>query len=542
MVNPLTLLFVIIISAWVFSTALRHPPIAAGFIQDDFFYYAKIASNIAAGQGSTFDGVTPTNGYHPLYLVLLIPGASAPGGLRPILIEIYLLSIAASLVTFIFARRIFAAVGSSVLLANALALFSLWLPFRMFFQCMEVTLTIPLATILLWKFLDMFSRVEITTRNAVLFGLIASLMVLSRLDSAFLVLLLLIGVVCERSLRSKLTVHAATSFALVAGLPILLYVVSNWLWFHTLMPISGMAKELRFSHLPSRFAMSSAVSDFQDKSLMALSFLALIGFALSVRRLPGRWRTVLAAAVVFPLVQCGVNSILSDWPRWGWYRFVFVTSLLGLLIMIAFWLHSLASKISIAQARAISSLVFAIGALLAASTQWTFSPELIQIAQAADELQSFAVTHPGSYAMGDRSGMVGWLLPHGLFQTEGLVEDREWLDRMHSQQDLVDALRARNIRYYIYTKWLWIPTRRGRAYLPDLGPPGCTSVIEPVQAGPTAPHMRSIICDTPVASFDIPASGVSSAKKVMVFDLTHSQPELPVTMSRYNHPSELWPR
>ena len=42
--------------------------------QDDSFYYFEIASNMAEGQFSTFDGgITRTNGYHPLWLWLITP-------------------------------------------------------------------------------------------------------------------------------------------------------------------------------------------------------------------------------------------------------------------------------------------------------------------------------------------------------------------------------------------------------------------------------------------------------------------------------------
>lgn len=40
------------------------------FLTDDAFYYAVIARNLAAGRGWTFDGVTVTNGAHPLLLGL----------------------------------------------------------------------------------------------------------------------------------------------------------------------------------------------------------------------------------------------------------------------------------------------------------------------------------------------------------------------------------------------------------------------------------------------------------------------------------------
>lgn len=40
------------------------------FIYDDMFYYLKVAEHIVAGNGSTFDGTEPTNGYHPIWLMI----------------------------------------------------------------------------------------------------------------------------------------------------------------------------------------------------------------------------------------------------------------------------------------------------------------------------------------------------------------------------------------------------------------------------------------------------------------------------------------
>jgi hypothetical protein len=44
-----------------------------GMLADDAFYYFRIAQNVASGSGSTFDGLAPTNGYHPLWLGILVP-------------------------------------------------------------------------------------------------------------------------------------------------------------------------------------------------------------------------------------------------------------------------------------------------------------------------------------------------------------------------------------------------------------------------------------------------------------------------------------
>lgn len=41
------------------------------FVIDDAFYYISVAQNLALGLGSTWDGITPSNGYHPLWMLLL---------------------------------------------------------------------------------------------------------------------------------------------------------------------------------------------------------------------------------------------------------------------------------------------------------------------------------------------------------------------------------------------------------------------------------------------------------------------------------------
>jgi hypothetical protein len=55
----------------VVATLVRYDgfQIAKSYLADDTFYYLHIANNIADGLGSTFDGVSRTNGYHPLWMV-----------------------------------------------------------------------------------------------------------------------------------------------------------------------------------------------------------------------------------------------------------------------------------------------------------------------------------------------------------------------------------------------------------------------------------------------------------------------------------------
>ena len=43
-----------------------------GGVNDDSFYYLKTALNLSKGLGSTFDGINPTNGYQPIWLLVLV--------------------------------------------------------------------------------------------------------------------------------------------------------------------------------------------------------------------------------------------------------------------------------------------------------------------------------------------------------------------------------------------------------------------------------------------------------------------------------------
>lgn len=54
-----------------FSDAYNFPN--RWFTRDDAYYYFKVAQNISEGYGITFDGINPTNGYHPLWALVCVP-------------------------------------------------------------------------------------------------------------------------------------------------------------------------------------------------------------------------------------------------------------------------------------------------------------------------------------------------------------------------------------------------------------------------------------------------------------------------------------
>lgn len=64
-VGAMVVVWAVTLLAW------RDAPFALTF--DDAWYYFTIARNVADGAGSTFDGISATNGYHPLWLAMCVP-------------------------------------------------------------------------------------------------------------------------------------------------------------------------------------------------------------------------------------------------------------------------------------------------------------------------------------------------------------------------------------------------------------------------------------------------------------------------------------
>src|SRR5271155_5399745 len=79
---------------------------AFSMVDDDCYYYMKIASNIVAGHGSTFDGEILTNGFHPLRMGAITLISAFTSRIENIIAAIYAIAIASTLATF-FLRAFF---------------------------------------------------------------------------------------------------------------------------------------------------------------------------------------------------------------------------------------------------------------------------------------------------------------------------------------------------------------------------------------------------------------------------------------------------
>ncbi len=224
---------------------------------DDSFYYLKIAQNIGNNLGSVFSPGEPTNGYHPLWMgiLILIQYSLRPGN-GFFILSVLLLSVAFNAFTALILRRFLKMLGfaeEQQTLGIVLYLFLPWL----------VLLTLsgletPLFFMCLLSFFIMLQKVITSDsdriREYVLLGISAGLLFLSRTDSVFFIVtgavILLLRKRTLTALRNLLVTSIVTT---LISLPWLLWcqirfgsplqssgLALSYLRWHTMYPVDTL--------------------------------------------------------------------------------------------------------------------------------------------------------------------------------------------------------------------------------------------------------------------------------------------------------------
>ena len=163
------------------------------FTRDDAYYYFKVAQNISEGHGSTFDGINPTNGYHPLWMLVCVPIFALARfdlilPLRILLLVMGALSAATAVLFYRLIGKVFHPVVGA--LAALFWAFNYGLLTRVYQQGLETGLAVFFVLLLVYKLYELevsWRTQQATRRQLVTLGIVALLTVFSRLDLIFLV-------------------------------------------------------------------------------------------------------------------------------------------------------------------------------------------------------------------------------------------------------------------------------------------------------------------------------------------------------------------
>jgi hypothetical protein len=501
------------------SHALRHSSSLLGLFEDDFFYYVVIADHLVTLGKLTFDGVTPTNGFHPLWFAVITLLRVLTGGFGTAFFVLFGISCAALIAAAYEALRLLAErIGAPRPYAAALALLQVSLVMWLVASGMEVAIAIPIFA---WLLAEVARDAPLGPGRAAKLGGLASLAVLARVD-----LLLAVGVlVCAwlAFVRPWPTRPLRSALAFAAGcLPLLGYFGANLLFFGDFLPTSGRAKQLG-SGLRSGARFITHFESIVSPSGLLVLLLGSVGLVLLVRRRAtppsAPARVAAGAGLAFPLLFGALNAARSDWYVFIWYGYPMVTGLLSACALLVVWAEPLLAKRTVARLLG-AVLAFAV-LLVPMKSALYFARRGIAWTDADNTLLPMARTvahalqgHPGRVAMGDKAGITTFLLQRPIVQLEGLVEGQAMLTHIQRGDSLNTVLDEYGADYLVVSTAVHSPQKSGQCYE--------VTAPNPDQAG-SSPEMHGKLCAEPLLHFKTPSGPHAwwtfAALDTFVFDL-----------------------
>jgi len=326
------------------------------FLSDDAYYYLLTAKNIILGNGSSFDGFNLSNGYHPQWMLLLLPiywvFDNAEHALRAVVCLQLLISLATVNLCFRWCYKRFGLEGA---LVSVLSIFIFNSPMVLMLNGLES------AVLLFWLFFLLylddtheFLSPDATLKNRLLFGLLLAGLASARLDVLFILMALAglkllwpgIGEGKSRVIH-LITCYMPTIIAFLVALSP--YFIWNYLTFGHLSPISGSIKNT-FPHPISYNNIGLQAAPFLLPFALALIFTlySIMNKSSYVyRNYIAKWDSnpsyMLLAAITF---GCVLHIL---WTRlfmlFGIYQWHFVAYIPTIIIFAALLYNALKQKL-----------------------------------------------------------------------------------------------------------------------------------------------------------------------------------------------------
>ncbi len=460
-------------------------------VPDDAYYYLKIARNVAAGQGATFDGIHPTNGYHPLWLGALVPVAAAVRDPQLFVRAALGLGVALSFLTAVLLHRLVRRLTDSWWIP-LLALILYWLNPRAVVSSLN-GLETSLSTLLFTALLSLTLREEgvrcsvfgvggsedvaghascVTRRalrNALALGCLMGLLFLARTDNVFFIVAFWLAAVAlaergERLRRGAVMAGAAAALAVP-------WVAYNWLAFGSPIQVSGLAipyVKHALYRAEEHGGLSPALYGLKQFAVMLyeglrgeigysrlVSFPALAAsllvFALRWRKEPAAHRAVLVllGLGLASLAHLFVHSAIRWYPR-PWYfdqLLVLLPILFALALVVACRVPRAASHVGL---RALVAVGLA--GLVAFQTvqsvrllrrgEWPWAEEMLDSARWLRQN-----TKTDDVAAAFNAGIIGYYSERRVVNLDGAVNNAAY--EALRRKDLMGLMRQANVAHYL---------------------------------------------------------------------------------------------
>ncbi len=322
------------------------------WVPDDSFYYFETVRNFTLGDGWTFDNINTTNGFHPLWALMLVPvywvfGSDLDLAFRAAMIYQVALFGAALWVFWRLARRVFGPVPALA----GVAIF-LWPRFvNVLLGGLEAVLVVLLIMLLVQRWV---ARAEDTERP--LFGwelgVLAALGLMARTDTVFFIGMVVAAAFLFSWWRSR-SLGDAIGATYRLWLPGLIaggvYVTINQVTFGHAMPISGALKNT-FPTPSLRLSNLSYMPEAFASTLVWLPVALVVVLNTRVRVLfqqlsPAKQRYLVAYLLlsIGGTVHLLWTVLFMDWAIFNWH---FVLQMTATLLLVPVVVDAWATRFS----------------------------------------------------------------------------------------------------------------------------------------------------------------------------------------------------
>ena len=448
--------------------------ILSHFMVDDSFYYLEIARNVSLGKGFTFDGLHATNGFQPLFQLLLVPvfwlTTDNEAAIRVAkLLEALIFAVGAVLLYRLVLKW---GLGRG---AAWMALAVLILPgpyghplAKGLFTGMESGVNFLMLLLLLhmWQ-ASLRGRDQIPF--VVAYGLVIALAFLARLDNIFLIAGLAAGhgYMLRKGAGPRLSrlLLAAMISVVVCGA----YLLWNELQFGNAVPISGrahfMVSQRRSAQLLEQgllpWIRNTAWFVFHLKSVAVLPLLglilvpALVLFQRWVARLHSNvWPRDDARAVLLwvlwisSVIRIGYYAVFQQYPGSGvfWY---YVQEVIVIALCAGVGFRWLFDRLKIERraeiARLLSLGLLSISLVFILNTKPVFDWEVASF-EATQEIRG--IVSEGDVLGAKDAGVLGYFLPNSVVNLDGLVNDARYYEYLKAGR-VDEYILQEDIRYLL---------------------------------------------------------------------------------------------
>jgi len=345
------------------------------FMRDDAYYYFKVAQNISEGRGSTFDGINPTNGYHPLWMLICIPIFALARfdlvlPLRVLLFVMSGLTVTTGILLYRLLGKIFTPfIGALTALYWVFDLNVFQIVYKQGLETGVAAFCIVLFLYNLYEFETTWRTKDVTKHQLITLGLLATLTMFSRLDLVFFADMAGIWIIFRKqTLRYYLPldviaiiVSVLLAFTVRFGFPVYFENTTTVVYMLAvaLLIRLPMAYFLGLHHhiadgRPLNFITRLLVFTLGSSTAIGLTMLVLAG----ILQFPSMPRTIFLMDALFSLILIGftrllhrglhgkstvqvpespVNTLRDNWKHWLTEGSIYYGIVLGSLSIYMLW-------------------------------------------------------------------------------------------------------------------------------------------------------------------------------------------------------------